>query len=97
MTCMKAIGEPVRAGDVLATVEGERVLAPIDGVLRGMIHDGVVVSRGLKIGDIDPRAAREYCFSMSDKALAVGGGVLSAVLASAEFRARLTSSANSSG
>ncbi len=87
--CVRAIGEIVRAGDVLATVDDEQVVAPIDGILRGLIHDGVVVAKGLKIGDVDPRAEREYCFSISDKALAVGGGVLAAILGSEEFRARL--------
>jgi xanthine dehydrogenase accessory factor len=39
------------------------------------------VPKGLKIGDIDPRGIREYCFSVSDKARAIGGGVLEAILA----------------
>ncbi len=89
VTCTAAIGDKVGAGDALATVEGVVVRAPIDGVVRGLIHDGVAVTQGLKIGDIDPRGEREHCFSISDKALAVGGGVLSAVLASPEFRTRL--------
>jgi xanthine dehydrogenase accessory factor len=56
------------------------VIAPFDGVLRGLVHDGLFVKAGMKIGDVDPRAKREHCFSISDKALAIGGGVLEAVL-----------------
>jgi xanthine dehydrogenase accessory factor len=93
VTCIKAIGDAVHVGDVLATVDAVEVRAPIDGVVRGLIHEGVVVTQGLKIGDVDPRAVREFCFSISDKALAVGGGVLSAVLASGAFRTRLASAA----
>jgi xanthine dehydrogenase accessory factor len=58
-------------------------------VVRGLIHAGLSVWAGLKIGDIDPRAQREHCFTLSDKSLAVGGGVLEAVLASPGVRARM--------
>ena len=54
--------------------------APFDGVLRGLVHDGLSVKAGMKIGDVDPRAKREHCFTISDKALAIGGGVLEAIL-----------------
>jgi xanthine dehydrogenase accessory factor len=77
----KQIGDPVAAGEVVATVDGLPVVAPIPGVLRGIVRDGMVVSAGLKVGDVDPRGVREYCFTISDKARAVGGGVLEAVLA----------------
>ncbi|MBN1963131.1 MAG: molybdenum hydroxylase, partial [Anaerolineae bacterium] len=78
----KAIGDLVQQGEVIATVAGLPVLAPFDGVLRGLIHPQVAVEAGLKIGDVDPRARREHCFSISDKALAVGGGVVEAILSS---------------
>lgn len=79
------IGDHVRGGDLLAVVRGLQdetgeVIAPFDGVLRGLIHPSVPVERGMKIGDVDPRAAREHCFTVSDKSLAIGGGVLEAVL-----------------
>ncbi len=77
----RAIGELVGRGEALAEVEGAPVLAPFAGVLRGIAHDGLKVTAGLKIGDVDPRGVRAYCFEISDKALAVGGGVLEAVLA----------------
>ena len=75
------IGDTVHAGDVAARVAGTDMLCTIDGVLRGLLAPGVAVTEGMKAGDIDPRGVREHCFGISDKARAVGGGVLEAVLA----------------
>lgn len=75
-----AIGDTVSAGEVVATVADVPVTAAISGVLRGLVHEGLVVPKGMKIGDIDPRAKREHCFSISDKSRAVAGGVLEALL-----------------
>jgi xanthine dehydrogenase accessory factor len=85
------IGETVTAGQVVADVSGSPICSPFDGVLRGLIRDGTIVARGLKVGDVDPRGVREHCFLVSDKALAVGGGVLEAILARADLRSRLWS------
>jgi xanthine dehydrogenase accessory factor len=74
------IGAVVNAGDVVGRVGQAPVRAPIAGVLRGLIHDGVLVQASLKIGDVDPRAVPDHCCTISDKALAIGGGVLEAVL-----------------
>jgi xanthine dehydrogenase accessory factor len=76
----KQIGDSVRQGDIIALVEETPVYAPFDGVLRGLVHDGLRVSAQLKIGDVDPRAQREHCFTLSDKALALGGGAMEALL-----------------
>lgn len=76
-----AIGDRVAEGRRLATVAGAPVTAPFDGVLRGAIASGAEVRAGLKIGDVDPRPDPAACHRISDKALAVGGGVLEAVLA----------------
>ena len=75
------IGAQVAAGDVCATVAGEPMRATIDGVVRGLLQAGVPVHKGMKCGDVDPRCRPEYIESASDKALAVGGGVLEAILA----------------
>ena len=72
------IGDRVKAGDVVARVGGEPVAASIDGVLRGLLRAGLEVTPGFKVGDVDPRAEPSHCFTVSDKALAVGGGVLEA-------------------
>ncbi|MFL7837472.1 MAG: selenium-dependent molybdenum cofactor biosynthesis protein YqeB [Candidatus Promineifilaceae bacterium] len=75
-----AIGDQVLSGEVMGDVNGAAVKAPFDGVVRGLIAPGTAVSKGYKIGDVDARADREACFTISDKALAIGGGVLEAVL-----------------
>ena len=70
------IGDLVSSGDILAEVEGIPVKTKISGVLRGMINSRVRVTEEMKIGDIDPRGIRDYCFSISDKARCIGGSVL---------------------
>ena len=79
-TPLLEIGAKVKAGDVAATVAGVPVRCTIDGVLRGILPPDTVVQKGMKSGDVDPRGAEEYCHSVSDKALAIGGGVLEAIL-----------------
>jgi xanthine dehydrogenase accessory factor len=74
------IGDIVSAGQVLGEVDGAPVQAPFDGVVRGLIAPGTAVTKGLKIGDVDARADREACFTISDKALSIGGGVLEAIM-----------------
>jgi len=74
------IGDPVRKADIIGSVAGVPAKALIDGVLRGMIRPDITVKTGYKIGDIDPRGKKEYCYSISEKALAVGGGVLEGIL-----------------
>lgn len=75
-----SIGDSVKAGDLVAYCDKTPVYAGIDGIVRGLLQDGVKVKTGMKSGDVDPRAQKDYCFSMSDKARAIGGGVLEAVL-----------------
>ena len=74
------IGDRVREGQILGDVAGHEVSAPFDGVVRGLIAPGTAVPPGLKIGDIDPRDDASAAFTISEKALAIGGGVLEAVL-----------------
>lgn len=76
------IGDLMRAGDVVAEVNGRAVRAPFPGVLRGLIHSDVPVTAGLKIADLDPRGDVSHCYTISEKSLAIGGGVLEAILAS---------------
>ena len=75
-----AIGDTVCVGDVVAEVGGEAVRSSLNGVLRGLLHDGLAVSSGMKVGDVDPRAKPDHCFTISDKSLAVGGGALEAIM-----------------
>ena len=74
------IGKDVKKGDVICRVNGEEVRACFDGVIRGLIMEGREVPKGLKIGDVDPRPVHEHCYTISDKARALGGSVLEAVL-----------------
>ncbi len=84
------IGEHVEEGRVIAVVSNQySVISPFKGVLRGLIHDGLNVKRGIKIGDIDPRDDESACYLVSDKALAIGGGVLEAILSKEEIREQL--------
>ena len=80
------IGDTVQAGDVVATVEGEPMCCTIGGILRGLLADGTPVCKGMKAGDVDPRGEASYCHLVSDKALAIGGGVLEALLRFSEMR-----------
>lgn len=74
------IGAQVKAGDIAGYVGNEAMRCTIDGVLRGILPNGTQVFRGMKSGDVDPRCAIDHCYCASDKALAVGGGVLEAIL-----------------
>lgn len=81
----KAITSVVKQGDIIAWIENEQervpVTATINGLLRGLLRDGYEVTEGFKIADIDPRE-EEYqnCFTISDKARCIAGGVLEAIL-----------------
>lgn len=76
----KKIGDQVTKGELLALVEDVPLTATIDGVLRGLLKSDLNVHKGMKVGDIDPRAEREHCFTISDKSRAVAGGALEALL-----------------
>ena len=77
----------VVGGDILGYVDKTPIIAIIDGVVRGLLHEGLLheglqVTHNMKIGDIDPRTEVDKCRTISDKARAIGGGVLEALLMS---------------
>lgn len=75
------IGSKVSKGDLVAYIDNSELLAPIHGLVRGIIRTQTSVTEGLKIGDIDPRADEvENCYTISDKARCISGGVLEALL-----------------
>ncbi len=80
------IGQKVRNGQLLSDVNGLGIYAKFDGVIRGIVHDGLEVQKGTKIGDVDPRNDPQLCYQVSDKALAIGGGVTEAILSQQIFR-----------
>lgn len=77
---LKSLGEICREGEGIAKVGDAVIVSPFDGLLRGLIHPRVEVTAGLKIGDVDSRTDPDLCRLVSDKALAVAGGVLEAIL-----------------
>ncbi|MCC7361537.1 MAG: EF2563 family selenium-dependent molybdenum hydroxylase system protein [Anaerolineales bacterium] len=89
LTSRARIGAVVEAGELIAEVAGRPLHAAFRGALRGLLPTGMPVTAGLKIGDLDPRAEAGLCFQVSDKALAMGGAVLEALLTRAEVRAHL--------
>lgn len=74
------IGDLVEAGKLVARVDGTPIYSQLDGVVRGLLYAGLTVRAGQKVGDVDPRGVVAHCFTISDKALAVGGGAVEAVL-----------------
>jgi xanthine dehydrogenase accessory factor len=74
------VGDVVDAGDVVGDVDGARVVSEVDGLVRGLVHEGLEVDEGAKLGDVDPRGESVDHTEISDKALSLGGGVLEAVL-----------------
>ncbi len=79
-TSYKSIGDRVSAGEAVGEITGSQIKAEIEGVIRGLIRNGTQVKTGFKLGDIDPRGKIEYCTTVSEKARAIGGSVLEAIL-----------------
>ena len=79
-----AIGDRVEAGALVARVMAggltSEIRSSFEGILRGLLRDGMDVEAGMKVGDVDPRCERAHCFSISDKSRAIAGGVLEALL-----------------
>ena len=74
------IGDIVKAGEIICYVDKVPVRSAIDGVIRGLIMNNLHVKKACKLGDVDPRGIREYCFTISDKARTIAGAVLEAIL-----------------
>ncbi|MBN1266660.1 MAG: EF2563 family selenium-dependent molybdenum hydroxylase system protein [Anaerolineales bacterium] len=83
------LGTIVKEGDIIAEVDGQAVRAPFDGALRGLLPGGTHVTQGLKIGDVDPRGDVKICSLISEKSLAIAGGVLEALLSQPGIRTAL--------
>jgi len=86
LTAYAKIGDRLKQGQLIAEIQSEiqnqksEIVSPFEGTLRGLIHPSVEVTKGMKIGDVDPRDDPALCSLVSDKALSVGGGVLEAIL-----------------
>jgi xanthine dehydrogenase accessory factor len=80
LQALKEIGDFCKTDEKIALINGKEILSPFDGILRGMIHPRVEVTEGMKIGDVDARNDPNLIRFVSDKALAVAGGVMEAVM-----------------
>jgi xanthine dehydrogenase accessory factor len=89
LTTAVQIGSLVKEGEVLAKIGGKEIRSPFPGVLRGLIKEGMQVQAGMKIGDVDPRSNPEFAYLISDKALAIAGGVLEAILSQPDIRKKV--------
>ena len=76
----KGIGDPVTAGERVASVAGKPVKAEIDGIIRALLRSGTVVKKGTKLGEIDPSGNNEVCYTIRPRVRAIAGGVLEAIL-----------------
>jgi xanthine dehydrogenase accessory factor len=80
----RSIGEQVSVGDCLGEIvngiQTAKVVSSINGVLRGLLRTETSVSAQVKIGDVDPRGHEEYCWTITEKARALGGAVLLGIL-----------------
>jgi xanthine dehydrogenase accessory factor len=77
---LKKIGDGVRANEKVGIIGNVVVRSRIAGVIRGLLRDGTEVWKGMKLGDVDPRGVRAHCYTISDKARTISGGVLQAIL-----------------
>ena len=77
---LRDIGALVESGETVGEVNGLPMVCTISGVLRGILPDGTPVTKGMKSGDVDPRGNIQNCYTVSDKASAIAGGVLEAIL-----------------
>ncbi len=91
------IGQVLPAGQVIAEIypadgaDSQAIVAAFPGVVRGLLRDGLHVRAGAKVGDLDPRCEPAYARMVSDKSLAIGGGVLEAILSRPGLRKQLWS------
>jgi xanthine dehydrogenase accessory factor len=77
---LKRIGDVVRANEKVGIIGNTEVRSRIAGVIRGLLRDGTDVWKGMKLGDVDPRGVKSHCYTISDKARTISGGVLQAIL-----------------
>jgi xanthine dehydrogenase accessory factor len=76
----REIGNTAKAGEVIATVAGKPVRAEIDGIVRAMLRNEVEVTKGTKLGEIDPSGNIEDCYTIRPRVRAIAGGVLEAIM-----------------
>lgn len=79
----KAIGQHVAAGETVATIGDEPLRAPLEGILRGLVHDGVTVGEDAKVIEVDPRGDLTKVYGIGPRPRRIAEGVLEAIAARA--------------
>jgi xanthine dehydrogenase accessory factor len=79
-TTSRQIGDSVKVHQTVGWVGDQPLLAPISGILRGLMRNGVRVGEGSKLIEVDPVNDRAICYAIRDKMRAIAGGVLEAIL-----------------
>lgn len=75
----KAIAQRVAAGETVATIGDEPLRAPLEGILRGLVHDGVPVAAGAKVIEVDPRGDLTKVYGIGPRPRRIAEGVLEAI------------------
>lgn len=73
------IGQRVSAGEAVAAIGDEQLLAPLDGILRGLVHDGVTLEAGAKVLEVDPRGDVSQVTGIGVRPRRIAEGVLLAI------------------
>lgn len=76
----REIGETAQKGQVIGTLGDLQLKAPADGIIRGLVRNGVHVNKGAKIVEIDPVNDKSVCYIIRDKMRAIAGGALEAIM-----------------
>ena len=58
----------------------EIIKSKLTGRIRGLLKTETPVKPHTKLGDVDPRDKTDHCYKISDKARAIGGAVITAIL-----------------
>lgn len=75
----RRIGDPVEKGEIVARMGKISLFAPCSGVIRGILRSGIVVPKGTKVVELDPRGDPAVCFRIADRSWRIAAGVISAL------------------
>jgi xanthine dehydrogenase accessory factor len=75
----RQIGDLVGRGEPVAEIGQVVVEAPLDGALRGLAHDGVPVTAGTKVVEVDPRGATAEVRGIGERPRAIAAGAASVI------------------
>ncbi|WP_315704683.1 MULTISPECIES: xanthine dehydrogenase [unclassified Bradyrhizobium] len=70
------IGTRIYKGFVVGHLSGTALVAPYDGVLRGIVRDGSDVPAGIKLLEIDPRGRHAQWTGIDDRGQAIAAATL---------------------